>query len=134
MLASGTHDRRRRHARQGRPDRRVRPASVPVFGSVSEAVEATGANVTVIFVPAKFTKGAVVEAIEADIPLAVVITEGVPVQDTAEFFTLAQGSKHPADRPELPGPDHARAVQRRHHPRGHHRVRARSGWSASRAR
>src|SRR6185436_936232 len=60
-------------------------ASVPVFNSVDEAVEATGANVTVIFVPAKFTKGAVVEAIEAKIPLAIVITEGVPVKDSAEF-------------------------------------------------
>src|SRR3954469_22707817 len=67
-------------------------ASVPVFNSVGEAIEATGANVTVIFVPAKFTKGAVVEAVEAEIPLAVVITEGVPVKDTAEFFTYAQRS------------------------------------------
>jgi succinyl-CoA synthetase alpha subunit len=62
---------------------------VPVFGSVAEAVEATGADVTVIFVPAKFTKGAVVEAVDAGIPLAVVITEGVPVKDTAEFYTYA---------------------------------------------
>src|SRR6195952_5332060 len=59
---------------------------IPVFGSVGEAMGATGANVTVIFVPAKFTKAAVVEAIEAEIPLAVVITEGVPVKDSAEFF------------------------------------------------
>jgi succinyl-CoA synthetase alpha subunit len=65
---------------------------VPVFGSVAEAVEATGANVTVIFVPAKFTKAAVVEAVDAGIPLAVCITEGVPVKDTAEFFTYAQQS------------------------------------------
>ena len=43
-----------------------------------------------IFVPAKFTMAAVVEAIEAGIPLAVVITEGVPVKDTAEFFALSQ--------------------------------------------
>ncbi|MCE0486392.1 succinate--CoA ligase subunit alpha [Ornithinimicrobium sediminis] len=62
---------------------------VPVFGSVAEAVEATGADVTVIFVPAKFTKGAVVEAVDAGIPLAVVITEGVPVKDTAELYTYA---------------------------------------------
>ena len=53
---------------------------------------ATDANVTVIFVPAKFTLSAVVEAIEAGIPLAVVITEGVPVKDTAEFFALSQSS------------------------------------------
>jgi succinyl-CoA synthetase alpha subunit len=66
--------------------------AVPVFGSVSEAVDATGANVTVIFVPAKFTKGAVQEAVDAKIPLAVVITEGVPVHDSATFFQYAQNS------------------------------------------
>jgi len=64
--------------------------SVPVFGSVAEAVEATGADVTVVFVPAKFTKAAVIEAIDAKIPLAVVITEGVAVKDSAEFWTYAQ--------------------------------------------
>ncbi|GMA32202.1 hypothetical protein GCM10025875_21940 [Litorihabitans aurantiacus] len=63
---------------------------VPVFGSVTEAVAATGANVSVIFVPPAHTKGAVVEAIEAGVPLVVIITEGVPVADSAEFFTLAQ--------------------------------------------
>jgi succinyl-CoA synthetase alpha subunit len=77
--------------------------SVPVFGSVGEAMQATGANVTVIFVPAKFTKSAVVEAIEADVPLAVVITEGVPVKDTAEFFTLSQGSATRLIGPNCPG-------------------------------
>jgi succinyl-CoA synthetase alpha subunit len=66
--------------------------SVPVFGSVAEAVDATGADVTVIFVPAKFTKGAVYEAVEAKIPLAIVITEGVPVHDTADFYQLAANS------------------------------------------
>jgi succinyl-CoA synthetase alpha subunit len=64
--------------------------TVPVFGSVAEAVEATGADVSVVFVPPKFTKGAVVEAVDAGIPLIVVITEGVPVKDTAEFFAYAQ--------------------------------------------
>jgi succinyl-CoA synthetase alpha subunit len=78
-------------------------ASVPVFNSVGEAIEATGANVTVIFVPAKFTKAAVVEAIKAEIPLAVVITEGVPVKDSAEFFTLSQGSKTRLIGPNCPG-------------------------------
>ncbi|MES8214878.1 succinate--CoA ligase subunit alpha, partial [Cutibacterium acnes] len=56
------------------------------------AMVATGANVSVIFVPAKFTKSAVMESIEAEIPLVVCITEGVPVKDTAEFFTAAQRS------------------------------------------
>jgi len=67
-------------------------ATVPVFGSVAEAVEATGANVSAIFVPARFTKGAVYEAVDAKIPLAVVITEGVPVHDSAAFFAYAQNS------------------------------------------
>ena len=65
---------------------------VPVFGSVGEAVEATRADVTVIFVPAKFTRAAVIEAVDTGIPLAVCITEGVPVKDSAEFFTYAQQS------------------------------------------
>ena len=64
--------------------------SVPVYGTVKEAIEATGANVSVIFVPAQFTKAAAVEAIDAGIPLAVVITEGVAVKDTAEFYNYAQ--------------------------------------------
>ena len=66
------------------------PVQVPVFGTVAQAREATGADVSVVFVPAKFTKAAAVEAIEADTPLVVVITEGVPVKDTAEFFALAR--------------------------------------------
>jgi len=60
--------------------------SVPVFNSVAEAVAATGADTSVIFVPAKFTKGAVVEAVDAKLPLVVVITEGVAVHDTAAFY------------------------------------------------
>jgi succinyl-CoA synthetase alpha subunit len=65
---------------------------IPVFNSVAEAMAATGANVSVVFVPPKFTKGAVIEAVDAQIPLCVVITEGVPVKDTAEFFQYAQNS------------------------------------------
>ena len=64
--------------------------SVPVFGTVAEAIEATGADVSVIFVPAAFTKAAATEAIDAGIPLAVVITEGVAVRDTAEFHNYAK--------------------------------------------
>ena len=63
---------------------------VPVFGMVAEAVESTGADVSVVFVPPAFTKAAVVEAVDAAVPLVVVITEGVPVQDTADFFSYAQ--------------------------------------------
>ena len=65
---------------------------IPVFNSVQEAVAATGANVSVVFVPPKFTKGAVIEAVDAQVPLCVVITEGVPVHDTASFFQYAQNA------------------------------------------
>ena len=67
-------------------------ASLPVFGSVADAMAETGANVSVLFVPPAFTKAAVVEAIDAQIGLAVVITEGVPVHDSAWFFQYAQNS------------------------------------------
>jgi len=63
---------------------------LPVFGSVAEAIEQTGADVSIAFVPPAFTKSAMVEAIDAEIPLLVVITEGIAVRDTAEFFNYAQ--------------------------------------------
>jgi len=63
---------------------------LPVFGSVAEAITETGADVSIVFVPPVFAKDAVVEAIEAGIPLVVVITEGIPVQDSAEFWALAK--------------------------------------------
>jgi succinyl-CoA synthetase alpha subunit len=65
---------------------------IPIFNSVQDAMAATGANVSVVFVPPKFAKAAVIEAIDAKIPLAVVITEGIPVHDTAEFFQYSQNS------------------------------------------
>ena len=55
---------------------------IPVFGTVAEAREATGANASVIFVPPAFAKGAALEAIEAGIETIVLITEGIPVQDS----------------------------------------------------
>ena len=64
----------------------------PVFGTVTEAMRETGANVSVVFVPPRFAKGAVIEAIEAGMPLVVVITEGIPVLDTVEFYARAQRS------------------------------------------
>lgn len=65
---------------------------IPVFNDVAAAMAATGANVSVVFVPPKFAKGAVEEAVDAHIPLCVVITEGIPVHDTAQFFQYAQNS------------------------------------------
>ena len=63
--------------------------TLPVFGTVSEAIAETGADVSVVFVPPAFAKDAVMEAIDAKMPLIVVITEGIPVQDTAEFWAYA---------------------------------------------
>jgi succinyl-CoA synthetase alpha subunit len=65
-------------------------AELPVFGTVAEAMAETGANVSVVFVPPSGTKGAVTEAVDAGMPLVVVITEGVPVHDTAAYFQDAQ--------------------------------------------
>ncbi|MBB1195318.1 MULTISPECIES: succinate--CoA ligase subunit alpha [Curtobacterium] len=64
--------------------------SLPVFGSVREAIDTTGADVSIVFVPPAFAKDAVMEAIDAEIPLVVVITEGIPVQDSAEFWAHAK--------------------------------------------
>ncbi|MGW0602980.1 succinate--CoA ligase subunit alpha [Streptomyces sp. NPDC002644] len=78
---------------------------VPVFGSVKDAIDKTGADVTVIFVPEKFTKDAVIEAIDAEIPLAVVITEGIAVHDSAAFWAYAgkKGNKTRIIGPNCPG-------------------------------
>ena len=78
---------------------------VPVFGTVAETMAATGADVSVIFVPPAGAKAAVIEAIDAEIPLAIVITEGIPVHDTAEFWAYAteQGNKTRILGPNCPG-------------------------------
>ena len=62
---------------------------IPIFGDVSNAIDATGANVSVVFVPPRFAKAAVEESVDAGLPLVVVITEGIPVHDTAQFFQYA---------------------------------------------
>jgi succinyl-CoA synthetase alpha subunit len=67
-------------------------ASLPVFGTVEEAVKEAGADVSVIFVPPAGTRAAVYEAVDAGVPLVVVITEGVPVHDTADFYQYAVNS------------------------------------------
>jgi succinyl-CoA synthetase alpha subunit len=78
---------------------------IPVFATVAEAMEQTGADVSVIFVPPAFAKAAVVEAIDAGIGLAVVITEGIPVQDSAWFwqYNVDQGGKTRIIGPNCPG-------------------------------
>ena len=77
--------------------------SVPVYGSVADAKAATGANVSVIFVPPAFTKSAVIEAVDADLDLVVIITEGIPVADSAEFFTYASQKGVRLIGPNCPG-------------------------------
>ena len=86
--------------RQGR-----HAVELPVFGTVAEAIEETGADVSIAFVPPAFTKDAMIEAIDAEIPLLVVITEGIPVQDTAECWAYAQskGNKTRIIGPNCPG-------------------------------
>ncbi|MDQ6848642.1 MAG: succinate--CoA ligase subunit alpha [Actinomycetota bacterium] len=77
--------------------------TLPVFGTVAEAMAETGANVTVGFVPPAFAKDAVIEAIDAAISLVVVITEGIAVHDTAAFWAYAQGRSSRIIGPNCPG-------------------------------
>ena len=89
-------------------DKGGRIIKLPVFGGVAEAMEKTGADVSIIFVPPKFAKDAIIEAIDAEIPLLVVITEGIPVQDSAYAwaYNLEKASKGGKTRiigPNCPG-------------------------------
>ncbi|WP_159945735.1 MULTISPECIES: succinate--CoA ligase subunit alpha, partial [unclassified Nocardiopsis] len=105
MLASGTQIVGGVNPRKAGQSVDFDGTAVPVFGSVAEGMEATGADVTVIFVPPRFCKDAVVEAIDAGIGLAVVITEGIPVHDTAAFWARAQarGNRTRVIGPNCPG-------------------------------
>jgi succinyl-CoA synthetase alpha subunit len=78
---------------------------LPVFGTVADAIKETGADVSVVFVPPKFAKDAIIEAIDAEIPLLVVITEGVPVQDSAYAwaYNVDKGLKTRIIGPNCPG-------------------------------
>ena len=78
-------------------------AELPVFGSVADAMTQTGADVSVVFVPPAFTKAAVIEAVDAGMPLVVVITEGVPVHDTAAFRAYAEAKGTRVIGPNCPG-------------------------------
>jgi len=78
-------------------------AELPVFGSVKEAAGATGADVSVVFVPPRFVKDAVEEAVDAGVGLVVVITEGVPVHDTVSFRARAESAGVRLIGPNCPG-------------------------------
>ena len=103
MLASGSQVVGGVNPRKAGTTVDVDAAVIPVFGTVAEAIKETGADVSVIFVPPPFAKAAVLEAIDAEIPLAVVITEGIPVHDSTEFWAYAQGKSTRIIGPNCPG-------------------------------
>lgn len=76
---------------------------LPVFDTVGEAVAATGANATMIFVPAPFTADAILEAVDAGIEIIVAITEGVPVLDMVRVFEVVKRSRSTLIGPNCPG-------------------------------
>lgn len=86
-------------------DKGGRMIKLPVFGGVAEAMAATGADVSIAFVPPKFSKDAMIEAIDAEIGLLVVITEGIPVQDSAYAwaYNVEKGAKTRIIGPNCPG-------------------------------
>jgi len=81
----------------------VENGRIPIFDSVRLASEATGANATIIFVPARYAPDAIYEAIDTAIPLIVVITEGIPVQDMIKVTTYAQQNNIRIVGPNSPG-------------------------------
>src|SRR5919109_1246917 len=105
MLRAGTNIVGGVNARKAGQSVEIEGRTLTVFGSVKEAMAETGADVSVLFVPPKFTKDAVIEAIDAEIPLAVVITEGIPVHDSAYFWAhaAAKGAKTRIIGPNCPG-------------------------------
>ncbi len=88
---------------------------LPVFNTVREAVEATGATASVIYVPAPFCKDSILEAIDAGIKLIICITEGIPTLDMLAVKDEAGSKRRAYDRAKLPGRYHPGRMQNRHH-------------------
>lgn len=110
MLAAGTQivggvNARKAGTTVTHTDKNGESVDLPVFGGVAEAMEKTGADVSIAFVPPKFAKDAMIEAIDAEIGLLVVITEGIPVQDSAYAwaYNLEKGAKTRIIGPNCPG-------------------------------
>jgi len=100
MLAAGTNIVGGVNARKAGTSVTIGGKDLTVFGTVEEAIKETGADVSVLFVPPKFAKDAAIEAVDAGISLAVVITEGIPVHDSAYIWAhaVAKGTE-----PTTPG-------------------------------
>jgi succinyl-CoA synthetase alpha subunit len=75
----------------------------PVFNTVQDAVQKTGANASVIFVPPPFAADAILEAVEAEVPLIVCITEGIPARDMVSVWRYMEGRKSRLIGPNCPG-------------------------------
>ena len=105
MLASGSKIVGGVNPRKAGTTVEIEGTTLPIFGSVAEAMSTTAANVSVIFVPPAFAKAAVMEAIDAGIALAIVITEGIPIHDSAEFWAhaVATGNTTQIIGPNCPG-------------------------------
>jgi succinyl-CoA synthetase alpha subunit len=76
---------------------------VPVFNTVADAVEKTGANVSIIFVPARFAPDSIIEAVDAGIPLVICITEGIPVRDMIPVYHYVKMKGARLIGPNCPG-------------------------------
>ena len=76
---------------------------LPVFNSVKEAITATGANASMIYVPPRFAYASIIEAIEAEMPVIACITEGIPVQDMLKIKAILKGSNSTLIGPNCPG-------------------------------
>ena len=94
-------------------------ATLPIFDTVAEAREKTGADASVIYVPPPFAADSILEAIAAEIPLVICITEGIPVLDMVRVKRALGRVEHAAGGSELPRRDYARRMQDRHHARPH---------------
>ena len=159
--ASGDHRRQRDAARRPGPDRlggplprrratattarRSSPASrpgkggqdvegIPVFDTVAEAVAETGANTSMIFVPARFAADAIYEAVDAGIETVICIAEGLPAHEMLRVYTYIRPQGDHDDRPELPRRALARARRTSGSSRPRSSARAPSGSSRARAR
>ncbi len=105
MIAAGTNVVGGTNPRKAGQTVQLGDSGVPVFGTVGDAMAETGADVSVVFVPPAGTKDAVTEAVDAGIGLVIVITEGIPVHDTAAFWAHAcsRGNATRIVGPNCPG-------------------------------